>query len=161
MFLSHKAFSIDLIAWISSVPFLIYLSRTKGIKSRLLFALALIIAWTATVFKIITPPVPYMFVILYSIPISLFHLPGYLLVNRFQKHKLSFLLFPLVMTIMEWIQYTLTPFGTWGIAAYTQSHTLSLMQSVSLFGVAGLSFLIYWGNISITEIAIRCKSREY
>ena len=32
------------------------------------------------------------------------------------------------------------------------------MQSVSLFGMAGLSFLVYWVNISIAELAINRKS---
>jgi len=155
---THMSFSIDLLAWFASVPFLIYLSITKGLKSRLLFVLALIIAWSFVVTKIVTPPIPYIMVFLFSIPISLFHLPGYLLWDRFKKYKWSFLLFPAVMIIMEWIQYTFTPFASWGVAAYTQSHNLTLMQSLSLFGMPGLSFMIYWFNISITEIAVKRKT---
>lgn len=71
---THLTYNVDLMAWIASVPFLIYLSLTQGLKSRLLFALALFLAW-------------------------------------------SFLLFPAVMTTMEWIQYTFTPFASWGVAA--------------------------------------------
>jgi apolipoprotein N-acyltransferase len=55
------------------------------------------------------------------------------------------------MTIMEWVQYTFTPFASWGVAAYTQADNIALMQTVSLFGMAGLSFLIYWINIEITN----------
>lgn len=156
--ITHMSFNIDFLGWISSVPFLIYLSLTKTWKSRLLFVLALIIAWSFVVSKIITPPVSSLFIFLFSIPISLFHLPGYLLWDRFKKHKESYLLFPAIMTLMEWIQYSFTPFGSWGIAAYTQSQTISIMQSVSLFGIAGLSFLIYWVNISITEIIVKQKT---
>ncbi|TSA38773.1 MAG: hypothetical protein D4R64_01955 [Porphyromonadaceae bacterium] len=152
------SFSVDLMAWIASVPFLIYLSLTRGLKSRLIFVLALIIAWSVVVTKIVTPPIPYLLVFMFSVPISLFHLPGYLLWDRFKQHKWSFLLFPAVMTIMEWVQYIFTPFASWGVAAYTQNHSLSLMQSVSLFGMPGLSFLIYWFNISITEIAVKRKA---
>ena len=62
---------------------------------------------------------------------------------------------------MEWIQYTFTPFASWGVAAYTQSHNLSIMQTVSLFGMPGLSFLIYWFNISITEIIVNKKATYF
>lgn len=154
---THMTVSVDLIAWISSVPFLIYLSITKGWKSRLLFILALIIAWSFCVSKILSPPMPVIMIFLFSVPISLFNLPGYLLWDRFKKYKWSFLLFPAIMVLMEWIQYTFTPFASWGVAAYTQSHNLTLMQSLSLFGMPGLSFLIYWVNISITEIAVNRK----
>lgn len=155
---THLSFSIDLMAWIASVPFLIYLSMTNGWKSRLLFVSALIIAWSFVVTKIVTPPIPYIMVFLFSVPISLFHLPAYLLWDKFKKYKWSFLLFPAILTVMEWIQYTFTPFASWGVAAYTQSDNLTLMQSVSLFGMPGLSFIIYWFNISITEIAVKRKT---
>ena len=158
MVATHMTHSIDLAAWVSSVPFLIYLSITKGWKSRLLFVLALIIAWSFCVAKILSPPMPVVMIFLFSVPISLFHLPGYLLWDRFKKYKWSFLLFPAVMTIMEWIQYSFTPFASWGVAAYTQSHNLTLMQSLSLFGMPGLSFLVYWVNISIAEIAVNRKT---
>jgi apolipoprotein N-acyltransferase len=109
--------------------------------------------------KIISPPMPYFFVFLFSLPISLFHLPGYLLWDRFKKHRWSFLLFPAVMTVMEWVQYTFTPFASWGVAAYTQAHSLPLMQSVSLFGMAGLSFLVYWVNVSLAAAAVEGKPK--
>ncbi len=154
---SHMSFSIDLMAWVSSVPFLIYLSLTNGWKSRFLFILALIIAWSLCVAKILSPPMPVVMIFLFSVPISLFHLPAYLLWDKFKEYNWSFLLFPTILVLMEWIQYTFTPFASWGVAAYTQSHNLTLMQSVSLFGMAGLSFLVYWVNISITEIAVNKK----
>jgi apolipoprotein N-acyltransferase len=157
----HMSYSIDIIAWIAYVPFLIYLSLTKGLKSRLLFILALILAWSFVTAKIITPPIPYIMVLLYAIPISLFHLPAYLIWDKFKEHKWAFILFPAILTLMEWIQYTFTPFASWGAAAYTQAHTLTMMQSVSLFGMAGLSFLIYWINISITEIILNKKQQYF
>lgn len=147
--LTHMSFGIDFLAWFSSVPFLLYLSHTKGWKTRLLFILSLIIAWSFVVLKIITPPIPYLMIFLFSIPISLFHLPAYLIWDKFRQHPWSIFLFPAILTIMEWIQYTFTPFASWGVIAYSQSHNISIMQFVSVFGMAGLSFLIYWINISI------------
>ena len=62
------------------------------------------------------------------------------------------------MVIMEWIQYTFTPLASWGVAAYTMHDNVSLIQAVSLFGLAGLSFLIYWVNVSIATIIIKRKT---
>jgi apolipoprotein N-acyltransferase len=81
----HMSYSIDIIAWIAYVPFLMYLSLTEGLKSRLLFVLALIIAWSFVTAKIITPPIPFVMVFLYAIPISLFHLPAYLIWDKNDK----------------------------------------------------------------------------
>jgi apolipoprotein N-acyltransferase len=61
------------------------------------------------------------------------------------------------MIIMEWIQYTFTPLASWGVAAYTMHDNVSLIQTVSLFGLAGLSFLIYWVNASIADIIVKRK----
>jgi len=85
MALTHMTFSIEVMAWVSSVPFLIYLSLTQGWKSRLTFFLALVLAWSLVVTKIISDPIPLVLVFLYSIPISLFHLPGYLIWSNFTK----------------------------------------------------------------------------
>ncbi len=158
MALTHMTFSIEVMAWVSSVPFLIYLGLTQGWKSRLNFSLALVLAWSLVVTKIISDPIPLVLVFLYSIPISLFHLPGYLIWSKFRNQKYALFLFPVIMIIMEWIQYTFTPLASWGVAAYTMHDNVSLIQTVSLFGLAGLSFLIYWVNVSIANIIIKRKT---
>ena len=157
MALTHMTFSIEVMAWVSSVPFLIYLSLTQGWKSRLTFILAFVLAWSFVLTKIITDPIPLVLIFLYSIPISLFHLPGYLIWSKFKNQKYGLFLFPAIMIIMEWNQYTFTPLASWGVAAYTMHDNISLIQTVSLFGLAGLSFLIYWVNVSIANIIIKRK----
>lgn len=158
MTFAHMTFSLDIAGWFSTVPFLIYLHITGGWKSRVFFTLALIVAWFAVVLKIISPPIPAIFALFYSVPIALVQLPAYLLLGRFKNQKWSILLFPASMVVMEWIQYTYTPLASWGIAAYTQSYSTVIMQAVSVFGLAGLSFIIYWVNISIAEIIIRRRT---
>jgi len=155
MALSQMTFNIDIVGWFSMVPFLIYLSITKGWKSRLLFVLALMVAWSIIVLKIITPPIPYMLIFLYSIPISLMHLPAYLIWAKYKDRRFSIFLFPAMMVVLEWIQYTFTPFASWGVAAYTQTQSIYVIQFLSIFGMAGLSFLIYWVNISVTNLILK------
>ncbi len=155
---AHMTVSIDLAGWITCVPFLIYLRQTNGIKSKLILLLGLILAWSFCIAKIVSPPMPFAMIFLFSVPISLFHLPGYWLWDRYKDRPWAILIFPSVMMVMEWIQYTFTPFASWGVAAYTQSHSIAIMQMVSVLGMPGLSFLIYWVNISIAEIAVSRKS---
>jgi len=155
---AHTSFSIDLFGWIAYVPFLVYLQRTEGYKSRLLFLLGLILSWSVCISKIVSPPMPIAMVFLYAVPISLVQLPAYLMWDRFKNKRFSILFFPMVMVILEWLQYTFTPLGSWGIAAYSQIHTTSVLQVVSLFGMPGLSFLIYWVNGSIAEMLTQKKT---
>jgi len=119
---------------------------------------SLIVAWSFVVLKIVTPPIPYAMIFLFSIPISLFHLPAYFIWDKFKNHKWSIFLFPAILTLMEWIQYTFTPFASWGVMAYSQSNSINIMQFVSVFGMAGLSFLIYWVNVSITQLITKEKT---
>lgn len=158
---AHITFGIGLAAWVSSLPFLLFLAGTQGWKSRLLFAVALIGAWSLAIVKIITPPIPLGLVFLFSVPIALVHLPGYLLWVRFRTHPGGFLLFPVVLTLTEWLQYTCTPFASWGVAAYTQVDNPALMQSLSLFGMPGLSFLVYWVNVSLAEMILKRHTLAY
>jgi apolipoprotein N-acyltransferase len=147
-------FSIGILAWIAYVPFLLYLHQTKGWQSRLWFFLAYVVAWSVVVFKIVTDPIPFFVIPMYSIPIAVFHLPAFLMWARLRRKRMVNLLFPALMVILEWIQYTFTPFGSWGAACYTQMDHIVLLQSLSLFGMAGLSFLIYWVNMAIFSFIV-------
>lgn len=149
---AHLTYHIEILAWVSSVPFMLYLSRTRGFWSRFNFMMALLIAWSICVLKIVTDPIPLYMIPLYSIPLTLVQIPGYLVWAKFRKRNYSLMLFPAVMVIMEWLQYTFSPFGSWGAIAYTQTNNIILKQSVSLFGLAGLGFLIYLVNSLIAEM---------
>jgi apolipoprotein N-acyltransferase len=151
---THMTFHIEILAWFSSVPFLLYLDRTHGFRSRLYFVLALILAWSICVFKITTDPLPMVMIPMFSIPIALIQMPGYLVWAKFRNQKWSAFLFPAVMVVMEWVQYTLTPLGSWGAAAYTQADNIVILQSVSIFGLAGLGFVIYLVNSMLAEVII-------
>lgn len=158
MTLSHLTLNVDFAIWISMVPFLLYLHFTKGWKSRLVFSLFLALAWCLIVSKIVTEPIPFIFTFLYAIPITLIHLGGYLLYDKVKTHKLAVLVFPALMITLEWVQYTFTPLASWGIAAYSQVDSANISQSVSLFGMAGLGFLIYWINAALVDVLINKKA---
>ena len=161
MTFAHFTFNMDVIGWIAMVPFLIYLRLTRGWKSRVLFSFTLLVSWILVVSKIITDPIPGFIIPLYAIPITLFHLPGYLFFGAVRNHRISIIILPAVMIISEWVQYSFTPFGSWGAIAYTQVNSASISQSLSLFGMAGLGFLLYWTNASIAVSFVEGNWKKY
>ena len=77
--LAHMSIHCAEVGWIAYTPFLVYLRLNEGIKSRMIFILFLVVAWSLCIVKIVSPPMPLAMVFLFSIPISLFHLPAFLL----------------------------------------------------------------------------------
>jgi apolipoprotein N-acyltransferase len=54
------------------------------------------------------------------------------------------LILPSAWVVTEHLVAQLTPYGSWGSAAYTQYESLILLQVVSLTGIYGITFLIAW-----------------
>jgi apolipoprotein N-acyltransferase len=54
------------------------------------------------------------------------------------------LILPSVMVLHETLTERVSPFGSWGSFAYTQSENLALVQLVSATGLAGITFLVLW-----------------
>ncbi|MFN0315904.1 MAG: apolipoprotein N-acyltransferase [Burkholderiales bacterium] len=57
---------------------------------------------------------------------------------------LSTIVFPLTWAVADFAAARLSPYGTWGSAAYTQYGNLPLMQWASVTGTPGIAFLIAW-----------------
>lgn len=147
MWLSHLNFNVPLLAWACMVPFLIYLKLSSSKYKLLKFTLSLLIAWSLIVLKIITDPIPVYLVPMYSVPITLIHLPGYLVWMKSGNQKWASFLFPATMIVLEWIQYTFTPLGSWGSIGYSQVGEHIVLQTLSLVGLGGLGFVIYTVNV--------------
>ena len=146
---AHMSLGIGMLAWVSFVPFLLFIKRNKGVKAWLGLGTALFLGWSLAVGKIITDPIPAFFIPVFSLPIALWQLGVFGLYARLRKMKGVALLFPALMVLGEWAQWQFSPLASWGAMAYTQVENLPLLQSVSLFGMAGLGFLIYWVNVWI------------
>ena len=144
LIMANLRFNISILAWLTPVPFLLFLRENPGKKNKLLFLVILFSAWSIAILKIITDPLPAFFTFLYSLPIAVIQGSGYILWDRIKNYKMSFLTFPAIMVIMEWMQFSFTPFATWGNISNTQLENLVLLQGLSLFGMPGISFLIYY-----------------
>lgn len=60
------------------------------------------------------------------------------------KSFLATFFLPLIMVSFEFFVSQVNPFGTWGFTAYTQYDLKPLIQIVSLTGIWGITFLVYW-----------------
>lgn len=150
---SQLRFQIGMLVWVMPVPFLHYLRRTTGWASRAKFLGVMFLAWSLAVAKIVTGQIPLAMAPLFGLPIMLFHALPYLVWNVIRKRTgkgfIPSLAFASLLTISEWSMQALTPFGTWGAAAYTQLDYLPIMQFASVAGMAGIAFLIYFASAAL------------
>lgn len=56
----------------------------------------------------------------------------------------STLVLPTAWVTVELLQTRLTPYGSWGVAGYSQHESLVLIQLLSVTGLYGIGFLIAW-----------------
>ena len=73
------------------------------------------------------------------------------------KHPLSFLAFPMGWTAYEFLLSSVSPHGTAGSIAYSQSDFLPLIQIASLTGISGITFIV---TLVPAGIAAALQSRE-
>lgn len=145
--LAHTRWNLGILAWVAPVPFLMALRHTSGWKSRLWVGSGLWLGWALAMMKLTTAPMPLGLAVVFGTPIAFFLFPGYLVWDRLRKSlspHAAILSFAGTSVVGEWLQHSFTPFASWGAAAYTQVNAAEWMQVTSLFGMAGLSFLLYW-----------------
>ncbi len=73
------------------------------------------------------------------------------------RHPLSFLAFPVAWTAYEFLLASVSPHGTAGSIAYTQSDFLPLIQIASFAGLSGITFVV---TLVPAGIAAALHSRE-
>ncbi len=135
---------LGVLAWIAPLPALRYLRTTTGWRSRGLLVAAGCMGWLLAVLKITTAPIPATLAPVFALPIAFFTIVPLLAYDRFrQTGRESAGLFAALMVLGEWAQHGLTPFASWGAAAYTQLDNLPLLQLASVTGMAGVSGLVH------------------
>ncbi|MBQ7688499.1 MAG: hypothetical protein IJT27_04700, partial [Clostridia bacterium] len=142
---SGGRWNIGVTAWIWPFAFL-YFSRHTKIKRQFLLLAAAIAAGHVIKWPDILDSgylLSAAFCLLWSVCWILPFLADRLLAQKLPGSFLSSLIFPAAFVSVEALR-ALTPIGSLGAMAYTQSGFLPLMQVTSLIGSFGLSFLIYW-----------------
>ncbi|MBR0538318.1 MAG: hypothetical protein IJK40_09210 [Clostridia bacterium] len=149
---SGGRWNIGVTAWIWPFSFLYFSRQTKTIRQFLLLAAAIaaghVIKWPDILDAGYLPGA--VFCLFWSVCWILPFLADRLLAQKLPGPFLSSLIFPATFVSVEALR-ALTPIGSLGAMAYTQSGFLPLMQVTSLIGSFGLSFLIYWfGEVAVT-----------
>lgn len=137
--------NVAALAWVSCVPWLVYLRRTQGWRARLLLLAALQVAVALQTAKIITEPIPWLFVPVFSVPSALGAWAAYCgfeVLRRRIGDARGLVLFPSMVVVLEWLAWTGSDLGSWGALAYTQLDNLPLLQTTALFGLAGIAALM-------------------
>jgi apolipoprotein N-acyltransferase len=138
-------YNIAVLGWVAAVPWLVYLRRADGWKSRAWFMLALQVGTLVQVGKIITEPSPWFFAPLFSVPMALLGGLGFVAfeaVRRRTSDAWGLVLFPALVVVTEWAAASFSEMGSWGAATYSQLENLPLLQTTALFGLTGVSALL-------------------
>lgn len=142
--------NIPIFAWISLIPFLRYVRLGYSIRTLLM---ALIIIQTASTMRIISEPFHIWIAIFSGVQAGIVFTLLLWIWNqvriKFSKQISPILSFAFLFTIAEWIGAYGSELGVWGMLANSQINNLILIQSASLFGATGISFLIYLVNGSL------------
>lgn len=143
--LSGYRWGVEILAWISWVPLLVYSMKCKNWKDWLLLLLALEIASNGMTAKIITEPIPFFFTFIFGIPIGF---SAWLMlviwenVRRRINPKLWIPSFVTLVIFSEWTTFKYSEFGMWGTMAVTQLNNLPLLQLASFAGISGIAAII-------------------
>lgn len=143
--LSGYRWGVEVIAWVSWIPFLMYGMKTKGWKDSLLLFIALQVGINGVTAKIISEPIPLIFAFLFGVPTGF---SAWILLSLWEqvRRRVSFLLwipsFVTLVIISEWTTFEYSDFGMWGTMAGTQVNNLELLQLVSVTGMSGIAALM-------------------
>lgn len=142
---AQMRWGIAAFGWLAPAPLLRYLRLTSGWRSRAAFLAATFAGLTVAFLKIVTAPMPPVMALLFAAPATLMIGAPYLAWGRLRARLgggQAAALFAALAVVAEWAQHALTPFASWGAAAYTQVEDLAFLQLASITGLAGPTFLI-------------------
>ena len=145
LILSNGRFAVPTAAWLAPIfllRFMRYNSPRRG--SLLVYGVLLvgfIVMWRGWI------PVPAAAFYLMAVGISLFQLLPFLadrlLQQRLPPFAATFVL-PTATVGINYVIATFSPYGSWGDIAYSQTGVSELTQLLSVTGVHGVTFLLYW-----------------
>lgn len=142
--LTHMRFGFGFLIFFEAIPILYYLERARGVRAQILLFTFVLVGWSLAVGKIVTEPLPWFAFIGFSLPIAFFKYLPFLSFTLLRKSKHQQWVFPALLVVGEWLQTTVSPFASWGSAAYTQINNLVFLQITSIGGLWILSYAIYF-----------------
>ncbi len=142
---SDGKFIVPIAAWVT--PFLIirFLRYQKFYIGIPIGLLASFISFCISWYKMIPLDTGYFLLMSFGINV-VFFIPYIIDKLTYKKINgfLSTLILPLLFVILEYINVIFNPYGTWGAVANTQFESKYILQIVSITGIWGITFMIYW-----------------
>ncbi len=141
---ANGRFSVAVATWISAAMLLFAVRRLSPAKGFLFAWLILTLAWCFQFYGMV--PVPTVFYVVIAVTYGLFVALPYLMDGLLVQRPGSFLqtlIFPAAWAFVDYLT-VFTPYGSWGLTAYSQHSQLVLLQSISVFGMCFITFLIGW-----------------
>lgn len=143
--LSNGQYAVFFAIWIFTTMLLFAVRRLPRWQG---FLLAFLIIGTGNyIGNDVVPFLPNSVIIIIAIIFSLLTSLPYLIDSFFSKRRKSFLstfIFPCSFVLIEYAYHQFDPYGTWWHFAYTQQSQSILLQSISVFGLGYITFLITW-----------------
>ena len=143
--LSSGQYALSFAIWLA-VPMLLFAVRNLKRWQGFLFAFLSI----GVTYYIGYDVVPFLPTVVSIIIVAIFSLTAtlpYFIDSFFSKNRDSFLstlIFPTAAVLIEFAYCQVNAYGTWGHMAYSQQSQTVLIQSVSVFGLGFITFLITW-----------------
>lgn len=137
--------AIPIAAWLSPVFLLRFARGGRAVPRLLVVALALYAVACLTWWGMVPVPPPAYFAIMLLIALP-WALP-YFIDRLFAARGAGFgatLVFACAWVAAEYLVVRKSPYGSWGLAAYTQVDNLPLLQSAAVTGLWGIGFLMAW-----------------
>jgi len=160
MIISDMRGGAGVFGWFMLIPFLLYVTLYRGVKSRLWLLLSLVAGSVLILAKSISEPL--IFSVGFSIMIGVVTGIRYYLaflawdyIRKWTGDVISIIAFPVIIVSLEYLQAFYSPFGVWGSLANTQVYNLALLQTASLFGFLGISALMSWAAVLATSIILK------
>ena len=146
--LTQARCAVAILAWISPIPFLIYLKTTTGWRSRLAFMGVMCLSFTLAAAKFVGAPLPAVMSLFNGVVFGLYYASAYLVWSAIARPRprpwIANLGFAAIMIVFEWLLHRLLGIDGNTAIGYSQLDNLPYLQLASLLGLAGLSFFIYW-----------------
>lgn len=163
LYFSNGRMAIAAVTFIAPIIFLLLGRKMKVHRVYLQYSIGMGLVYLFAFWKFsstnIKDPlfyIPFFLGFLMSIP--------YVVDAFFHQRKgglLADLSFPLSYVLIEFIYVTLSPLGSTGSTAYAEHDFLVLLQLLSVTGIYGITFMVYWFGTSVaTVIEDRFKTKK-
>lgn len=157
--MSNGEWCIPIFAWIYPILFLcmIYLNRTR--KVYLIICSIYAIGFVVQFGRVIGMDIKIC--ILVSILLSFLKVLPYIYWSKSKMRFQDTIIFASIMVSIEYIIYLVYPILGGLSDAYTQYQNLYLLQIVTITGIYGITFLIYWTAAMVIWIWNNISKKEY